>query len=77
MSDKDKDRNFLAYINNPMSKESILVIYDANNVIFEKCELYSDFVQSLLRLIFDICRIPGPPLFWFSGTKSFLINEEI
>jgi len=53
MSDKDKDRNFLAYINNPMSKESILVIYDANNVIFEKCELYSDFVQSLLRLIFD------------------------
>jgi hypothetical protein len=51
--ENNKHRNFLAYINNPMSKESIMVIYDANNVKFEKCELYSDFVQSLLRLAFD------------------------
>lgn len=53
MDNNNKHRNFLAYINNPMSKESIMVIYDANNVKFEKCELYSDFVQSLLRLVFD------------------------
>jgi hypothetical protein len=53
MDNNNKHRNFLAYINNPMSKESIIVIYDANNVKFEKCELYSDFVQSLLRLAFD------------------------
>lgn len=45
--------NFLAYINNPMSKEGIAVLYGANNIKFERCELYSDFVQSLLRLAFD------------------------
>ena len=49
----DKNRNFLAYINNPMSKESIMVIYDANNVKFDRCELYGDFVHSLLRIAFE------------------------
>lgn len=49
----NKRHNFLDYINTPMSKESIAVLYGANNVKFEKCELYSDFVQSLLRLAFD------------------------
>lgn len=44
--------SFLAYINNPMSKESIAVLYDANNIKFDKCELYGDFVQSLLMIIF-------------------------
>lgn len=45
--------NFLDYINTPMSKESIIVIYGANNIRYEKCELYNDFVQSLLMLAFD------------------------
>jgi hypothetical protein len=45
--------NFLDYINTPMSKESIIVIYGANNIKYEKCELYNDFVQSLLMLAFD------------------------
>jgi hypothetical protein len=49
----EKNRNFLAYINNPMSKESIMVIYDANNVKFDRCELYGDFVHSLLRIAFE------------------------
>jgi len=53
MNDKSKKHNFLDYINNPMSKEGIAVLYGANNIKFEKCELYSDFVQSLLRLAFD------------------------
>lgn len=35
-----------------MSKESILVLYAAHNIKYEKCELYSDFVQSLINLIF-------------------------
>lgn len=48
-----KKDNFLDYINTPMSKESITMLYNANNIKFEKCELYSDFVQSLLRLAFD------------------------
>lgn len=47
------NKNFLAYVNTPMSKESIGVIYDANNIRYEKCVLYNDFVQSLLRLAFN------------------------
>ena len=53
MDNKDKYRNFVAYINNLMSMESIILIYDANNIRFDKCELYSDFVQSLLALVFN------------------------
>jgi len=53
MDNNDKNRKFLDYIKNPMTKESIAVIYDANNIKFEKCELYSDFIQSLLLIAFD------------------------
>lgn len=53
MDDKHKKYNFLGYINNPMSKESIKILYDGHNIKFEKCELFSDFVQSLLMIAFD------------------------
>jgi hypothetical protein len=49
----NNNRNFLNYINTPLSKESLVIIYDGNNIKFEKCELYCDFIQSLLLLIFD------------------------
>src|SRR6478609_3366581 len=45
--------SFLAYINNPMSRESVEILYEANNIKFEKCDLYGDFVQSLLMLVFN------------------------
>jgi len=45
--------SFLAYVKTPMSRENIELLYDANNVKFEKCELYGDFVQSLLLLVFN------------------------
>jgi len=53
MHNKYNKENFLAYINNPMSKESVSVLFDSHNIKYEKCELYGDFVQSLLILIFD------------------------
>jgi len=53
MSNNPKKYNFLDYINNPISKEGVSLLYSANNIRFEKCELYSDFVQSLFRLCFD------------------------
>ena len=53
MNNKNGRQNFLDYINRPISKESIAILYSTNNIIFEKCELYSDYVQSLLRLVFD------------------------
>lgn len=49
----NKHLKFLSYLNTPLSKESIAMIYDANNVKFEKCELYGDFVLSFLVLVFD------------------------
>lgn len=60
-------QGFLDYINNPISKESIAVLYGSNNIKFEKCELYSDFVQSLLRLAFTT----------YMGDDVTTINQQI
>jgi hypothetical protein len=35
------------------TNNNINITYISNNIIFERCELYSDFVQSLLILIYD------------------------
>jgi len=48
----DKSR-FLAYIHQPMSWEAIQMIYTKNNITFQKCELFNDFVNSLLLTVFD------------------------
>lgn len=48
----DKSR-FLAYIHQPMSWEAIQMIYTKNNIIFQKCELFNDFVKSLLLTVFE------------------------
>jgi hypothetical protein len=50
---KNNKINFLNYIGKAMSRESIAIVYGSNNIRYEKCELYSDFVQSLLIIIFD------------------------
>ncbi len=48
------NRNFImAYINNPMTFEDIMMLYNENNIVLEKCDLYNDFIQSLIILIFD------------------------
>lgn len=53
MEDINKKIEFLSYIKTPLSENSIAVLYSANNVNYDKCELFSDFVQSLLSLVFD------------------------
>ena len=53
MNDKYDRLSFLAYINNPMTWEVITMVYTKNNIKYEKCQLYSDFVQSLLITVFD------------------------
>ena len=53
MKNKYDKQSFLAYVNNPMSKESIAVLYASNNIKFEKCELYGDFVLTLINTIFE------------------------
>jgi hypothetical protein len=36
-----------------MTNEKLLSILMNNNIVFEKCELFNDFLQSLLHLVFD------------------------
>lgn len=51
---KDKNtKDFLNYIANPLSRSSIDFIYSSNFVTFERCDLYRDFVLSLMTLVFD------------------------
>ena len=47
------DTNFLEYINNPMDRDVIHMLYRKNNINIEKCGLYCDFTQSLIITIFD------------------------
>jgi len=53
MEREKKTRDFLSYIKTPLSENSITVLYSANNINYEKCKLFSDYIQSLLSLIFD------------------------
>lgn len=50
---KFNKNSFLGYINNPLSKEDMMLFYRENNIKYEKCELYSDFALSLIMTIFD------------------------
>jgi len=45
--------NFLVYMNLPLTDEEISLIYKANNVNYERCNLYYDFLDSLFTLIYD------------------------
>lgn len=45
--------SFLGYINNPITKEDMMLFYKENNIKYEKCELYGDFALSLIMTIFD------------------------
>ena len=53
MEDINKSLEFLSYIKTPLSDNSVNVLLSANNIKYDCAQLYSDFVQSLLTLIFD------------------------
>jgi hypothetical protein len=53
MNENYDKSSFLAYIHQPMSPEAIQMIYTRNNIIFQKCELFNDFVKSLLLTVFE------------------------
>ena len=40
------------YHNLPLTMDVINIQYSANNIIPERCELYGDFIQSFLNLVF-------------------------
>jgi len=53
MENIDKKTDFLSYIKTPLSDNSIVVLLSANNVKYERSQLYGDFIQSLLSIVFD------------------------
>ena len=63
----DKNRNLLAYMRNPMSRESVLMLYNSHGIKYEKCELFNDFVQSLLLLVFET----------YMGDEVTVLNNQI
>lgn len=53
MLSKNKPLEFLDNIKKEMTKETIEIIYNVENIKYEKCELYKDFIQSLVMIMFD------------------------
>lgn len=49
----DKFNEFFNYIQTPVSKESILMIFNDEGVVHQRLVLYGDFVLSLLKYCFD------------------------
>ena len=58
---------FLKYITNPLTKEEMYLLYKANDIKYEKCELYKDFILTLNKLIVDT----------FLGDDVIHIEEDI
>lgn len=44
---------FINYIVTPLSNEQMNLLYRANNIKYEKCNLYYDFIISLNKLVID------------------------
>ena len=44
---------FIKYITNPLTKEEMQLLYKANNVNYDKCKLYHDFILTLNKLIIE------------------------
>jgi hypothetical protein len=42
---------FYKYITNPLTKEEMTMLYRANNIQYENCCLYSDFIRTLNHLV--------------------------
>lgn len=45
--------NFFLYISKPVEKEEFQLWVDKNNICYQKFELFSDFVSSLILLIYE------------------------
>jgi hypothetical protein len=45
------ESEFLKYVLRPLTDEELTLLYKANSICYERCGLYSDFIQSLMDLI--------------------------
>ena len=53
MDDMDRVREFLKYIREPLSTELINKMYKENEIVYERCNLYGDYVETITTLIFN------------------------
>ena len=44
---------FLRYIGTPLTKDEMMLLYQANNIKYDRCELYRDFIATLNKVIID------------------------
>ena len=44
---------FIKYISTPLMVEEMQLLYKANNIKYDKCELYYDFITTLNKLIVE------------------------
>ena len=51
--DKMNTIEFLRYIGTPLTKEEMTLLNKANNVRYDKCELYCDFIKTLNNMVVD------------------------
>jgi len=49
--DRMKVIQFLKYIGTPLTKEEMMLLYKANNIKYDRCELYRDFIATLNMFI--------------------------
>ena len=48
-----ENSEFMNYIIQPLTFEQMNLLYKANDIKFDKCELYYDFIKSLNKLLSD------------------------
>ena len=48
-----ENSEFVNYIKNPLTIDQMNLLYKANDVKFERCNLYYDFIKSLNKVIVD------------------------
>ena len=48
-----KSAEFIKYITTPLTKEEMVLLYKANDIKYEKCELYKDFILTLNKLVVE------------------------
>jgi len=53
MGESNKTEEFLRYVGSPLSKNNVSLLYSENNVKYDRCQLYLDFVLTLIKLVQD------------------------
>lgn len=45
------ESEFMRYVLRPLTEEELTLLYKANDICYERCYLYSDFLQSLMKVV--------------------------